>query len=242
MVPSRITDSPIDPAEAGEALLARAGAALHSAEAESRLPVIITVMSVATLSFALPNSLTGYPKWLPVLVLGVLMLLARTAHLRGHTFWNNILGNLASAATTLFLLWSVGLMVVSLPKHTESPGQLLLSAGILWLTNVVVFALWYWRIDAGGPNSRARRGRHDCGAFLFPQMTLDDDSAMDSHFERWTPHFVDYLFLAFNTSTALSPTDTAVLSRWAKLLMMAQASISLVIIALLAARAINTLQ
>ena len=213
MVSTSVNKTPDDVAKAAENALSRAGAVLHSPEAESRLPVVITVMSVAALSFALPQSLMGYPKWVPSVVLGVLLLLARESHRRGHTFWNNVLGNAASAATTLFLLWSVGLMVTNLSKHTESPGRLLTSAAILWTTNVVVFALWYWRMDAGGPNARERQGRHDCGAFLFPQMTLSDDSAMDSHFDRWTPHFVDYLFLSFNTSTALSPTDTAVLSR-----------------------------
>ena len=209
---------------------------------ESRLPVIVIVLCVAALTFALPHSLAPYPKWIPLTVLMILMILAKWTHQNGHTFWNTVLGNLANSVTTLFLLWSVGLLVVSLPTRKESPASLLLSAGILWVTNVVVFALWYWRMDAGGPNARDRRGRHDCGAFLFPQMTLDDDKRSASSYSEWYPHFVDYLFLAFNTSTALSPTDTAVLSRWAKLMMMAQSAISLVIIVLLAARAINSLQ
>ncbi|MBC8135588.1 MAG: hypothetical protein H8F28_06870 [Fibrella sp.] len=209
---------------------------------ESRLPVIIIVLCVAALTFALPHSLAPYPKWIPLTVLIVLMALAKLAHHQGHTLWNTILGSLANAVTTLFLLWSVALLVITLPTRKESPADLLLSAGILWTTNVVVFALWYWRIDAGGPNARDRRGRHDCGAFLFPQMTLDEDKRKASSYSEWYPHFVDYLFLAFNTSTALSPTDTAVLSRWAKLMMMAQSAISLVIIVLLAARAINSLQ
>ncbi len=223
-------------------LLSNATTALHSKQVESRLPVLVIVLAVAALTFALPKSLAPYPKWIPLAVLAVLMGLAKYTHQRGHHVWNNIIGNLSSAVTTLFLLWSVGLLVVSLPSHREPPLQLLLSAGILWAINVVVFALWYWRIDAGGPNARERRGRHDCGAFLFPQMTLDDDTAQVSAYDEWVPHFVDYLFLAFNTSTALSPTDTAVLSRWAKLMMMAQSSISLIIVVLLAARAINSLQ
>jgi hypothetical protein len=85
------------------------------------------------------------------------------------------------------------------------------------------------------------RGGHCHGSFLFPQMTMNDQSLAESGQENWFPGFVDYLFLSFNTSTALSPADTAVLSSWAKLLMMVQASISLTVVAVLAARAINTL-
>ncbi len=104
----------------------------------------------------------------------------------------------------------------------------------LWITNVLVFALWYWKLDAGGPLGRERaKGRVE-SSFLFPQMLADENSS-------WSPNFMDYLFLAFNTSTAFSPTDTAVLSRWAKAGMMAQSLISLSIIALLAARAVNIL-
>jgi uncharacterized membrane protein len=96
-----------------------------------------------------------------------------------------------------------------------------------------VFASWYWRLDAGGPHQREVTGMHVEGAFLFPQMTLDDPD--------WIPGFVDYLFLAFNTSTAFSPTDVPVLSRWAKGMMMIQSIISFTTVALLAARAVNIL-
>jgi hypothetical protein len=117
----------------------------------------------------------------------------------------------------------------------------LFSAALLWVANILVFASWYWRLDAGGPQGRDRQGPHTDGAFLFPQMTLDPNTrrAMGEH--HWRPGFVDYLFLAFNTSTAFSPTDVPVLSRWAKVLMMLQAAISLATLALLAARAVNIL-
>jgi hypothetical protein len=96
-------------------------------------------------------------------------------------------------------------------------------------------------LDAGGPSQRDLRRSHTDGAFLFPQMTLDPELRKEMGEDRWRPGFVDYLFLAFNTSTAFSPTDVPVLSRWAKTLMMIQASISLATIALLAARAVNVL-
>jgi hypothetical protein len=103
------------------------------------------------------------------------------------------------------------------------------------LTNVIVFALWYWELDRGGPASRAaaRRIHPD---FLFPQMSVPDLVHPD-----WEPAFVDYLFLAFTNATAFSPTDTMPLSRWAKMAMMVQASISVVVVALVIARAVNIL-
>jgi hypothetical protein len=114
----------------------------------------------------------------------------------------------------------------------------------MWATNVIVFASWYWRLDAGGPNRRARRDAHTSGAFLFPQMAFTapgtDDMTL-AEAQGWRPGFVDYLFLAFNTSTAFSPTDVPVMSRWAKVMMMVQSIISLTTIALLAGRAVNIL-
>ena len=96
-------------------------------------------------------------------------------------------------------------------------------------------------LDAGGPHQRDLRGSHTDGAFLFPQMLLDPELRREMGEDQWRPGFVDYLFLAYNTSTAFSPTDVPVLSRWAKVLMMLQATISLGTIAILAARAINIL-
>jgi hypothetical protein len=115
-------------------------------------------------------------------------------------------------------------------------GNLLLQALNLWVTNVVIFALWFWELDRGGP---AMRGLHSTTAsdFLFPQMTTE----ARERDKRFSPGFVDYLFLAFTNATAFSPTDTLPLSQRAKLLMMIEASISLLIVALVAARAINML-
>ena len=165
-----------------------------------------------------------------------LLLRARGVH-RAAT----ILGYAVSAVTTLDMIWSLGLLVAALPAHTLNPRDLLRSAAALWLVNILVFASWYWRLDAGGPRAREVRGTHTDGAFLFPQMTLDADAKRTMGEEDWSPNFVDYLFLAFNTNTAFSPTDVPVLSRWAKVLMMLQALISFATVALLAARAVNIL-
>jgi hypothetical protein len=142
---------------------------------------------------------------------------------------------------TVAMIVSLILLVEAIPKHIESPVGLLRSAMALWATNVLVFAVWYWRLDGGGPHQRDARQGHTDGAFLFPQMTILPTAENAAQRQSWSPRFVDYLFLAFNTSTALSPTDVPVLSRWAKGLMMIQATISLAVVALLAARAVNIL-
>lgn len=190
---------------------------------------------------ALPESLSVGPAWvLPVIVV-VLAIPTTIAHRQGAHRLNMVLGHLSSAILTGFVLWSTVLLVAALPTHREPPVSLLSSAVTLWLTNVLVFALWYWRLDAGGPHARNSRDRHEVGAFLFPQMTLTGPAACEPDGDPWSPRFVDYLFLAFTTSTAFSPTDVPVLSRWAKLMVMTQSIISLVVIAVLAARAVNIL-
>ena len=214
-------------------------------DGEPRWPAAVAVLGVAGLHAATPPALAVGPPWLlPAIVVG---LLAPTvlSHRAGHEELNKLLGVLLAAVMTVFLVWSLTVLVLALPRHVETPGALLRSAGALWVTNVLVFALWYWRLDAGGPHARDRRREHSPlhreGAFLFPQMTMDPALLAQCGQGHWSPQFVDYLFLAFNTSTALSPADTATLSRWAKLLQMLQSGLSLTIIALLAARAVNIL-
>lgn len=154
---------------------------------------------------------------------------------------NQALAYVLLTIITLAMIVSLSLLIGALPDHKQSPKSLLLSAAALWSTNILVFAAWYWRLDAGGPNARDLTRVHTDGAFLFPQMTMDQEAKLAAGEQCWRPGFVDYLFLAFNTSTAFSPTDVPVLSRWAKLMMMVQSSISLATLALLAARAVNIL-
>ena len=210
---------------------------------EPRWPSLVAVAAVALLYLALPESLVVGPRWLAS---GLIFLVAAVLTFAHHVQWvhtNRILGHLLSALLTVLLVWSLVLLVIALPTHKESPEKLLLSAVSLWITNILVFALWYWRLDAGGPHGRDNRLGHETGAFLFPPMTGDGAKAWQGPTEKrvWSPQFVDYLFLAFNTSTAFSPTDAPILSRWAKVLTMLQSSISLTIVAILAARAVNIL-
>jgi hypothetical protein len=208
---------------------------------EPRWPAFIAVIAVGGLYAALPSTLTIGPRWIFPTLAASLLFPAFLFHRASMHRLNSIFGFLVEGALTAGLIISLILLIRALPAHKETPVDLLLSAAMLWITNILVFALWYWRLDAGGPNQRDKRRGHSGGAFLFPQMTLSDDALPGVDLERWSPNFVDYLFLAFNTSTAFSPTDAPVLARWAKVLMMLQSLLSLLIIALLAARAVNIL-
>ncbi len=212
----------------------------QSAGPEPRWPAILALFAVGALELVLPHQLAFGPRWFLLLLVVVFTVPAVVARRRGNHRLNQIFSYFANALVTLALVWSLAVLVRSLPRHTLAPRQLLVVAAVLWTSNVLVFASWYWRLDAGGPHARDLREAHTDGAFLFPQMTMTQAGA-NPIASGWTPGFVDYLFLAFNTSTAFSPTDVPVLSRWAKLLMMVQSSVSLITIALLAARAVNIL-
>ncbi len=159
------------------------------------------------------------------------------AYYTGRFGINRLLGTAVLFVITSAEIWSLGFLLAGIPGKRQQPLELMRSAVSLWLSNILICACWYWRLDAGGPHERALRDAHTEGAFLFPQMTLSDE--LKPMASNWRPGFVDYLFIAFNTSTAFSPTDTPVLSRWAKAVSMIQALISLATIAILAARAIN---
>lgn len=208
---------------------------------EPRWPAMLALLAVGGLRLSLPESLSVGPDWLLITIVGVLLIPTVWARQRGLDTVNKIFGYVLTSIVTIDMVWSLCLLVAALPLHKESPQDLLRSAMALWITNILVFASWYWRLDAGGPHARELRGVHTDGAFLFPQMTLDLQAKRSMGEQCWSPGFVDYMFLAFNTSTAFSPTDTPVLSQWAKLLMMVQALISFATVALLAARAVNIL-
>jgi uncharacterized membrane protein len=208
---------------------------------EPRWPAFIGALAAGGLYAALPEALTLGPRWLfPSLVLAVLIPSMVSYHTGRHRL-NAILGLAVDALLTVGLIVSVILLINALPTGKETPQELLLSAASLWITNILVFALWYWRLDAGGPYQRDKVPGHSDGAFLFPQMTISKEALREAGQQNWSPNFIDYLFLAFNTSTAFSPTDVPVLAGWAKILMMLQSLLSLLIIALLAARAVNIL-
>jgi hypothetical protein len=194
------------------------------------------MLAAAGVYLALPEPLSVGPSWLLLAVIVLLMIPITISARRGDHGVTRILTFVGNAIITLAMIAALVRLVKGIPEHLETPRALLRSASALWLTNILISALWYWKLDAGGPLRRELPNGMRNSAFLFPQMTSKPGGDLS-----WVPNFVDYLFLAFNTSTAFSPTDTAVLSRWAKLGTMLQSLISLTIIALLAARAVNIL-
>ena len=200
-----------------------------------RWPAALALLGVGALYAVLSGGLTLGPRAFLLGLVAVLLVPLLGAHLRGSHRFARGLGFGVIGLVTLAVVASVFLLVSSSLGGRLSAPALLQDAALLWVINVATFAVWYWAIDGGGPAHRRWEG-HVSEDFLFPQMNLDDKSARD-----WSPGFLDYLFLAFNTSTAFSPTDTAFLSRLAKVLMMVQALLSLLIIAVLVSRAINAL-
>lgn len=219
----------------------RSGVPSLEGDPEPRWQALIAILATGGLYLALPAELTVGPRWVfPVVVLSLLVLTVISHRARRHHL-DRILGFAVTSMITLQMIVSVGLLIDALPSHREAPTKLLVSAASLWMTNILVFAQWYWRLDGGGPHGRESRLGHSEGAFLFPQMTMLPATKAAADQATWSPNFLDYLFLAFNTSTAFSPTDTPVLARWAKLLTMVQSLISVTVLTLLAARAVNIL-
>lgn len=208
---------------------------------EPRWPALVAGLAVGVLFYLMPEHLTVRPRWLPLALITAMLIPTKVSYYWRHDRLNDFFAYSYLAITTLALVSSLTLLILRLPQHLDPPGQLLRAAAALWVSNVLVFASWYWRLDGGGPNERDRRHTHQTGAFLFPQMTLTEELRQQLGQHPWNPGFVDYLFLAFNTSTAFSPTDVPVLSRWAKVMMIVQSTISLASVALLAARAVNIL-
>lgn len=210
-------------------------------QVEARWPALVASLATGVLFYAIPESLTVGPDWLLLVVIAALMIPTSLAHKTGRLGLNKIFGYSVLMVITLAVLSSLILLITRLPAHKETPVELLRAAAALWVANLLVFASWYWHLDGGGPNERDKQGVHTDGAFLFPQMMMDPERRREMGEDHWSPGFVDYLFLAFNTSTAFSPTDVPVLSRWAKVMMIVQSLISLATVVLLAARAVNIL-
>jgi len=198
-----------------------------------------TVLVAIALQLLLPNRLTAGPTWLVPALEGLLLvgLFATTPkQLEGHRAARRrtALGMIALAsAANVFSL--VDLSHLLLHHKVENGDELIVSGVLIWLTNFLIFSLWYWELDRGGPGRRAE-GNDGPPDFLFPQMSDDHIEPRD-----WRPKFVDYLYVSLTNATAFSPTDTMPLSAMAKLVMGAQAIVSLVTIGLVVSRAVNIL-
>lgn len=208
---------------------------------EPRWQALLAFLAVGAIYIALPRKLIFGPTWLLPTLIVILLIPTVVSHKMGKRSLNRILGIVINGLTTLALIGSVVLLVRALPSHRESPLALLSSGGLLWLTNVIVFALWYWRLDGGGPTQRREEKKFGSTSFLFPQMQVPHDERAQFACTGWRPHFVDYLFVAFTQSSTFGPTDAPLLARWAKILSMVQIAISLSIVILLISRAVGVL-
>lgn len=204
-------------------------------EGVPRWPAAVALLAVGAVYAAVSTELTPGPRLLvPVLVV-LLVAALLSAHVGGRRQLARGFALVLVALVTVAVGTSALLLILaSLGGGTPAPA-LLGDAALIWAMNVVTFAVWYWEIDGGGPAKR-RRDRHDSEDLLFPQIARGGDAP-----RGWSPGFVDYLFLAFNTSAAFSPTDTAILSQRAKVLTMSQALISLSVVTVLIGRAVNAL-
>jgi hypothetical protein len=215
-----------------------------------------SIVLVASLQYLLINNIYAGPRWLaPSIELALLAPLSaasawthamsRTAtepqhrqRIQDYRFWIRLSAVLLIAFVTVMNFIALGGLVQDLLSGAAMTGgtTLLVDALNIWVTNMIVFTLWFWNLDRGGLATRGIAADATCD-FLFPQAILGDRLGQSG----WEPGFVDYLYLSFTNSTAFSPTDTSPLTARAKLLMMAEAIVSLLTIALVAARAVNIL-
>ncbi len=202
-------------------------------------PAQLSLALVVALTFGLTDKVTIGPTWLlpglEALVLLALVVIApsraNAAHPRSRAIALGLiavvsLANVASLALLAHYLISGG---------RASGHRLLVSGVVLWATNVLLFAVWYWELDGGGPGARFARpeGMRD---FRFPQQDAGGPA-----FARWGPGFLDYLYVSLTNATAFSPTDTMPLTHTAKGVMGVQSVAALVTIGLVVARAVNIL-
>lgn len=213
----------------------------HIDKPEPRWQALAAFVAVAGIYLALPRHLIVGPIWLLPTLIVVLLIPTVVSHRTGQRSLNRMLGLLINGLTTIALIGSVALLVRALPSHREAPLELLFSGGLLWLTNVLVFALWYWRLDGGGPTRRHELKKFGSTSFLFPQMQVPREERAEFQCVPWRPRFVDYLFVAFTQSSTFGPTDAPLLARWAKFLTMIQIAISLCIVVLLISRAVGVM-
>jgi len=213
----------------------------HLDKPEPRWQALLAFIAVGGIYLALPKSLIVGPTWLLPGIIGVSLAPTIVAHRTGRHSLNHVLGIISSSIITAALTASVVLLVRTLSLREEQPLRLLLSGAALWVTNVLVFALWYWRLDGGGPTARESRKEFGSRGFVFPPMQIEKVERGRFAVEHWHPRFIDYLFVAFTQSSTFGPTDAPLLAAWAKMLAMLQILISLTIVLVLISRAVGVL-
>ncbi len=207
---------------------------------EPRWPALLAVLAAVALQLVLPDGLIrglGNRALIPAAegALMVVLLVASPGHISIEQSRLRVVGVTLIALITGANFVSLTELIHALLYGANTSGRPLVYASVpVWLTNVIVFGLWYWELDRGGPAARRLVG-HRRPDFLFPQMSTPGSSP------GWTPSFLDYAYTSFTNATAFSPTDTMPLTDWAKLLMMLQSLASLVTVAIVISRAVNIL-
>jgi hypothetical protein len=203
----------------------------------------LAVMAAAGLRAALPSQLrNGDARWAFAAVVAVLLgvlIIGDPGRIDRDSTWLRVMtGTLIGLISAVNAAAAVRLVVgiIDQAGFSNNANILLASGGAIWLSNVITFGLWYWDLDRGGAAARAR-GSGRPPAFVFPEMTNSEYVA-----PGWYPKFVDYLTLSFTTAMAFSPTDVSGIKPWAKLMMMAEATISLLVAILVVSRAVNILK
>jgi hypothetical protein len=218
-------------------------ATAHDDVGESRWPMAIAIVMTGLLRFALPPELrTGDAKWLELafllLLLGVLII-GDPGRIDRESRWLRVMTTSLIGFITLANAASATRLVVNIinaEDFTNNARTLLAAGAAIWVTNVIAFGLWYWDLDRGGAAARARSSSIS-PALVFPEMNNPQYAG-----EHWVPHYIDYLHFSFATATAFSPTDVSAIKSWAKVLMMLEEMISLVVALLVVARAVNILK
>jgi hypothetical protein len=207
---------------------------------EPRWPMASAILAAIVLTVLIPDDLRLGPNWLLPAIVGVLL----AAHIAGdpgridrRTGALRALSIGLISVLVLNALWATVLLTSHLingGKETDSAGALLEAGSTVWASNIIAFALLYWELDGGGAAERAHRPSSRIVDFAFPQHMNPELAPAN-----WRPRFVDYLYLGFTNATAFSPTDAMPLAPWAKITMAVQALISLVVLGLVIARAVN---
>jgi len=200
-----------------------------------RWEALIAALIIGAAYALLPDDIRIGPRWLLGALIVVLLIPLNGARYAGNYRLVRAFGMIVTGLVTAAITASAILLIIRLPSGKTPATHLLRDGALIWGANILVFAIWYWELDCGGPHARHVK-RYTSTDFLFPQFTTPDAAETN-----WSPRFLDYLFLSFNTSAAFSPTDTLILSRPPKALMMMQSLISIVVVAVLISRAINTL-
>jgi len=201
----------------------------------------LAVLVAAVLHVLLPEQLrVAGAAWMLWLVIGalVILILGDPGRIDRVDRWMRIVTGVLFGLITLANAYAAVQLVLGILDNASftQPEELLISGAIVWLTNVIAFALWFWDLDRGGAAARAS-GTGRTPALVFPEMTHSEHVP-----PNWLPRFVDYLAFSFSTATAFSPTDVSAVKPWAKAMVVAESLLSLALAALVIARAVNVLQ